>query len=290
MFSLRHLIQEGLDSMVTLKPEPRNEIWASDLGKSYADRFLSMKGVPYTNPSDGYSLQNFFIGIGVERAFLQQVELCMVPTIESKKIRIERAGCLPVVGRADLLFEVSSWADVRDRVNDYVKKTEAANDLQIRKKLQLLEVVKHWEQKFPKGIPKTVFEIKSINSWALRYHKTDAQLLNAYPHYLLQLTAYMIGHNLTEGGLIFIAKDAGKNFGYIREIPVKLDQKLIDMFWEDVEGFSKYFLSNTMPPKEPLVVDGKLNWRMRYSSYHDQLYKNDLIQLQQTNPELFKRK
>lgn len=289
MFSLRNLIQEGLNSMVTLQPEPRNEIWASDLGKSYIDRYMSMKGVPYSNPSDGFSMQHFFIGIGVERAFLQQVELCMMPTVESKKIRIEKDGCLPVVGRADLLFEVPNWDEVEQRIDDYVQKTELASDLQIRKKLQLREVVQHWRKKFPSGIPKSVYEIKSINSWALKYNKTDEALLNAYPHYLMQLTAYMLGHNLTEGGLIFIAKDAGKNYGFIREIPVYLSDKLVKMFWQDVEEFSDYFLNNKVPPKEPLVVNGKLNWRVRYSSYHDKIYKNDIEQLRHSNPELFKK-
>ena len=272
MFSLQKLLQEGLNSVVTLKPEPRNEIWVSDVGKPFIDRYLSMKGVPYSNPSDGNSLQNFIIGSGIEKAYIDQVKLCMIPEVETKKIRIEIPGCLPVSGRSDLLLNVSNWQEVKDRIDKYLEDAEIP-ELRKIKKLRLLKIVEHWEKQFPNGIPKSVYEIKSINSWALKYHKTDEALLAAYPHYVMQLVGYMIGHKLKEGGLIFIAKDAGKNYGHIKEIHVQLTPELENKFIDDVKRFSQYFLSNQQPPPEPLLVNGKLNWKVRYSAYYNQIYK-----------------
>lgn len=278
MFSLQKLLQEGLDSVVTLKPEPRNEIWVSDVGKPFIDRFLNMKGTPYSNPSDGSSLQNFIIGSGIEKAYIDQVKLCMIPEIETKKIRIEIPGCLPVSGRSDLLLNVSSWQEVKDRIDKYLEDAEIP-ELRKIKKLRLLKLVENWEKKYPTGIPKSVYEIKSINSWALKYHKTDEALLAAYPHYVMQLVGYMIGHKLTEGGLIFIAKDAGKNYGHIKEIQVKLTPELEKKFIDDVKQFSQYFLTNTQPPIEPLLINGKLNWKVRYSAYYNQIYKTEVDKL-----------
>lgn len=276
MFGLQFLIQDLLESATTLTPEPRSEIWASDLGKPYLDRWLSMKGFPYTNPATGESLQNFLIGSAIEQGFVNLLRICMIPTASGNngnenRVKVELPGCLPVVGRPDLIVEVKSWKEVEDRVDEYLKSEKP--ERQKQKKLRLLKLLDYWKAEYPDGLPKTVFEIKSISSRALAYNKNRG-LLEAYPHYKLQLYTYIKAMELDEGRIIFIAKDYGKNGGVIHEYVIKRSEEMDQAFEKDVREFSHYFLNNERPPFEEIVKDGRINWRARFSSYYDLLYKD----------------
>jgi len=118
-------------------------------------------------------------------------------------------------------------------------------------------------------LQRTVFEVKSLNSYAFKYHRGHQGLSNAYPHHKLQLYSYLRGLGLTEGHLLYVARDTG----WMEEIVVRETDDLEQAWIRDVEVMSGYYLSDERPPLEPTEIDGKANWRVKYSRYRDYLYR-----------------
>lgn len=315
MYSIGYLVRDLLGSTASDTPEKRNEIWASDLGKPFVDRYLKMKGVPYSNPIDGEGLQNFILGKSAEEAFADLLNICKIPNTSQNKVVVRKQGCLDVTGRLDLFLGVPDWKDMLDRVDESIKQElEKEKELKetvyvydinknsrfkeerdkknysarfIEKKKKLIEMIKKWEAQYPNGLENKVAEIKTISLSAMKYHKTKHDLLTAYPQYTLQLYTYMLALGLDQGTLIFITKGMGKNYSWLEEIPVFRSDELDQMFWNDVENFSKYFLEDKQPPIEPIFDQSgkkpRINWKVTYSSYYDLLYKAEVDKIKESS-------
>ena len=127
-----------------------------------------------------------------------------------------------------------------------------------------------WQKRCPEGLLPTVFEVKSLNSAAFKYHRGQEGLSNAYPHHRLQLYTYMRSLELAEGHLVYVARDTG----WIEEVILRPTEKLEQAWLHDVETMSHYYQGEQRPPLEPLEIEGKKNWRVRYSRYKDYLYQD----------------
>jgi len=260
-WSIKYLISDLLAGGATTKPDPREEIWASDLGKPLYDTICKLNGVPYTNPTDGGGMVTFLLGKAIEKGIYEMLTQCGIAYEGQDKINVQLSNCLPVVGRPDLVIEVKDWADVENNIQllsrrDY--RTEG-----------MLAVVAQLKSKYPNGLKKTPFEIKSINSMALRYNKTKG-MANAYPYHHLQLYTYMKAMGIDEGHLLYLAKDTG----YMEEVIVKKTKELDKKWCDEVSKISQWYKSKQIPPMEPLMVNGKKNWLVEYSPYKDFIYQS----------------
>ena len=267
-WNIRDLLGDLMGASAKTQPQPRAEVWASDLGKPYVDRWLEMKGVPYSNPATGKDLMRFFLGKQIEIGIEGMLTRCGLPFRSQEKLRVEQEHCLPVVGRADLILEIADWRDLFKAVDERLSQCrERPGECDRWQALQgLLEL---WNQRSPQGLLPTVFEIKSLNSAAFRYHRGSDGLSHAYPHHRLQLYTYMHGLGLQEGHLVYVARDTG----WMEEVVVRPSEELQAAWQQDVETMTHYYESDQRPPLEPLVVNGKDNWRVSYSRYKDHLYK-----------------
>lgn len=268
-WSIQYLIKDLLGYTADTNPKARDYIWASDLGKPYIDTYLKMKGYPYSNPADGKGLMIFFLGRALEQGLkdiLKQVDIA-----HDVEERLEvKAGpsskYLPVVGKPDIVLEVKDWSKVTEKVK---KRLDEAEDERATNKLQaLLALIEDWKTRYPKGLKRVVFEVKSVNSWAFKYNKRMGGLLNAYPHHKFQLYTYMKGLNLNEGHMIYVAKDTG----FMEETVIKLGGEYEEVWKKEIQTISEHYNSDKRPKAEPLMVDGKKNWRVNYSPYKDYVY------------------
>ena len=257
-----------------IRPKPcrkkREEIWLSDLGKAYIDRCCRLNGVPYTNPATGKDLITFFLGNQIEQGLVGMLTTCGIAHTSQDRVEVKTEGCLPVVGKSDLFLEVDDWKKVVCQIDEMIAQLEGEEKPQrlIAKKEALKRIVAQWQERYPMGLRKTVFEVKSINSRAFTYNRRNGGLSNAYPHHRLQLYTYLKGLGIEEGHIIYVAKDTG----WIEEVVIKANAKLEAEWQEDVQTMSRYYLEDIRPPLEPLMVEGKKNWRATYSRYYDMLY------------------
>lgn len=261
-WNLKDLLGDLMGATAKVKPEPRAVIWASDLGKPYVDRWLQMKGMPYSNPPTGESLMTFFLGKQIEAGLEQMLTRCGIAFRAQERLTLEEQGFLPVVGKPDLIAAVDDWS----AVSDYLVQDRGAEDVIERESLERL--LNSWQEQHPQGLPCTVFEVKSLNSYAFKYHRGEEGLSNAYPHHKLQLYTYLRGLGLDEGHLLYVARDTG----WIEEVVIRPTEALEQAWLDDVGRMSAYYWHDERPPLEPRTLDGKPNWRVTYSRYRDYLY------------------
>jgi len=254
-WSINYLISDMLGGGASLKPEPRNEIWASDLGKPVFDTYHKMKGTPYTNPTDGKGMITFLLGKAIEQGVYNMLKDVGLAYESQERVKVELPNCLPVVGRPDLILEVENWDVAISNVSHLNKRDYRIDGLK--------EVLKRYKEQYPNGLKKTPFEIKSINSMALRYNKVKG-MAQAYPFHHLQLYTYMKAMGFDEGHLLYIAKDTG----YMEEVVVKATTEL-DKKWNDEVVKISNAMKGDEPTPPPLKIDGKANWEVEYSNYKD---------------------
>ena len=111
------LLSDLMGATAQTEPTPRQEIWASDLGKPYIDRWLQMKGVPYSNPPTGETLMTFFLGKQIEIGIGEMLTRCGIAFRAQERVEVIVEDCLPVAGRPDLITAVADWG----AVGEYVK-------------------------------------------------------------------------------------------------------------------------------------------------------------------------
>ena len=264
---LKDLLSELMGATDQSELAPRQTIWASDLGKPYIDRWLQMKGVPYSNPPSGETLMTFFLGKQIEIGIGEMLTRCGIAFRAQERVEVLVEDCLPVVGRPDLIAAVADW----QAVADYVEQELDGHDVHdgYPELAPVRRLLSSWQARYPQGLPCAVFEIKSLNSYAFRHHRGKEGVANAYPHHHLQLYTYMRGLGLEEGHLLYIARDTG----WIEEVVLHPTPELEQAWLEDVTQMSAYIVEDRRPPLEPLTVNGKDNWRVRYSRYRDYLYQ-----------------
>ena len=272
-WSIDKLLSGLMGYAAEVKPNPRSEIWASDIGKPFSDRWLSMKGIPYSNPIDGKSLANFFLGKQIELGLIEMLKGCGLAFQSQDRIVVNEPGCLPVAGRPDLILGVEDWNLVFDNINKHISELLSSGledvGVQIEKQNSLKELVRGWSEAYPNGLPKTIFEIKTINTNAFNFHKRGAGLSEANPQYKLQLYTYMKSYGL-DGRIVYVSKNDGR----MEEVIVNRTLELEAEWLADVQTMTRYYYNDSMPEKEPLMVNGKRNWKIDYSRYKDFLYNN----------------
>jgi len=268
-WNIKDLVADLMGATAELEPEPRADIWGSDMGKPYVDRWLQMKGVPYSNPPTGKSLMAFFLGKQIEMGVEQMLMRCGVGYRSQERLTVQYPDCLPVVGRPDLVVQVTNWQDIIAAADGNREDSPGDHPRTEAQQQALKAMLAEWQERYPEGLPTTVFEVKSLNSFAFKYHRGEEGLSNAYPHHKLQLYTYMRGLGLREGHLIYVARDTG----WMEEVVVRETEELETAWSRDVEIMSYYFLSDERPPLEPAQVDGTDNWRVKYSRYRDYLYQ-----------------
>jgi len=274
-WSIDELLSSLIGFAADTNPHPRAEIWASDVGKPFIDRFLSMKGQVYSNPIDGKTMMTFFLGRQIETGLIEMLNSCNLSFEAQERITIQVPGCLPVVGRPDLILEVKNWEDVLKDIDENIKKLMTDNledvDVQVSKKQVLKQIVATWQEKYPSGLERTPFEIKSINTNAFNYYMKDKDGFKfAHPQYQLQLYTYMIYYKLEKGRLVYVSKNDGK----LAEVVIRRSAEMDKMWYDDIKTMSDYFNKNELPPLEPLKIGKKSNWKVDYSRHKDYLYKN----------------
>ncbi|MHB1356691.1 MAG: hypothetical protein ACYCZF_12040 [Anaerolineae bacterium] len=266
-WNIKDLLADLMGTTAELEPEPRAEIWASDLGKPYVDRWLQMMGIPYSNPLTGKTLMTFFLGKQIEVGVEQMLIRCGVGCRSQERLVVQQPDCLPVVGRPDLVVQVANWETLTAVEDAQWEDSPRDRMALVAQKQALKALLSGWRERYPEGLPTTVFEVKSLNSYAFKYHRGEEGLSNAYPHHRLQLYTYMRGLGLTEGHLVYVARDTG----WMEEVVVRETEQLEKAWIQDIEMMSYYYLSEKRPPLEPAQVDGKDNWRVSYSRYKDYL-------------------
>lgn len=236
----------------------RDYMWASELGKNYYERYLKMNAIKPDFDYEERVLRKFEAGNFFERIVGFVLVSAGLLIYDNKPYEIPAdKDHLRISVRPDFVAGGKpDWEKARKNVDEELLFKLMPNLGRIAN-----QVVKVFSEKYPDGLKELVFEIKSLNSmvfWAKRDY-----LREAYPHHLLQTFAEMKATGLNEGRLFYISKDDLTT----AEFPLFInDEKLNEIYEQDVKGMTHYIRQGIEPPKpESIVFDPKKNLRFQYN-------------------------
>lgn len=243
--------------------KPRDYIYASEIGKSYIDVFLTLKGEKPSNDFSLTTMRKFDAGMIWEKIIEIVLKRMGILKETQKNCQYQIENNLPVFGRLDFL--AGGFVD-KEKANyklDKIKDLLPENVYEVSKKII--------EQLAGRELKEIILELKSISSFMFDKYETSGQ---ANHNHRLQLIHYLLSLNKDEGHIIYISKDDAR----LLEIGVFNPSFVNDEYKKWVVEFSNYFKNNELPPKEKEIIFdeewGKftINWRVMYSSYLTKIY------------------
>lgn len=263
-WSFAQIWNESLEQREERKLEPRQHIWASELGGPFIDRWYKMKGVEPSNPFDPRSLRKFEAGRVFE--WLVEMVLARAGILKSANEWVEYqvpGGCR-ITGKLDhLAGGFPDWEKAKTELSHnelppFILKAAGA-------------VIEYFQKKYPKGLKDIILEVKSVGS--NKFHRYETFKVADIGH-SLQLFHYLKAKNMPEGHMVYISKDDL----CLAEIGVLNPSPIGKLYEEDARKMKEYLGSKTPPPKENPIyfdeVEGKFvaNWKIGYSQYLTMLY------------------
>ncbi len=237
----------------------RDNMWASELGGAYLDRYLKMKATPMTNPPNPRSRRKFeagnlmewVVGLILKRAGI---------LIESQEwLSHQYPDLLKVTGKLDFLAGGKPNADISSIIElglpAFFNKTALA-------------ILSYFTEKYPNGLKETILEIKSCSSFIFeKYNQGEAD-----KKHVLQAFHYLKAKGMPEAHIVYISKDDLR----ICEVGVYNTSETEELYKTDISNMTN-FINNRIEPekeKEVLFEDGKFkqNYKVAYSTYLTKLY------------------
>lgn len=250
------------------KYEPRDIIWASEIGSPFIDRWLKMRAIPFTNPYDVRKLRVFEAGHLFEwivERVLRKAGI-LIDTQQTAYFRpsdypSQYKDLLGVWGRYDM--EGGGKPNYQQAM-DLIKQDK----LPISLEQVAVKIIEKFSQLYPHGLKNLICEVKSTHSLAFWAHLEE--LKEAYLHHRLQLYTYLRFFG-KDGKIIYISRDDLS----IQEVDVNVEDTELEKLWfEDIKQISHYHKTNTQPPQEPdIIFDEKKQewvvnkWRVGWSVF-----------------------
>lgn len=244
-WSIQTVWNEVLSMANERELKPRREIWASEIGRDYYERYLKMQGVPPPLSYPNRVQRIFAAGDFFERivGYIFIVSGLLKADNEKKVIKGE-TDTLDVGVRPDYVAGgLPDWQKVKQEIE-----TNPMFNFMPKVKTIAERLVSQLREKYPNGLRNLVYEIKSINSQVF-WSKKD-YLKEAYPHHVLQLYTGMKAYGFQEGRLLYVSKDDLT----VAEFPIFASEELEDRWQQDVKEMSSYILASEPPPKPENVV------------------------------------
>lgn len=237
--------------------EPRDHIWASELGKGYYERYLKMNAIAPDFDYDERVLRKFEAGNFFEKLIGFVLMSSGLLKFDNRWYQIPADdNHLAVSVKPDFIAGGKpDWNIVKQDLQTNLLFDLMPNLARISKKL-----VENLSEKYPDGLKDLVYEIKSVNSqvfWAKKDYLSEA-----YPHHQLQCFAEMKATGLPEGRILYISKDDLT----VAEFSLRLDNlSLNERYEEDVIKMTEYIKKGIEPVKpESIVFDPQKKLRFQY--------------------------
>lgn len=242
--------------------EPRDHLWASEIGGSVIDRWHKLKGTPYTNPPNSRSMRKFMAGDIWEWIIKTVLIRAGIPYKTQERVRVEYDGLLAITGKVDFVVGGSiNYQQALDRLEQ--------EDIPDFIKTPVRAIIDDFSVKYPEGIPEKNIEVKSVSSYMFEKILKDNKPLS---HHLLQATIYKLSSNRTTD-ILYVSRDDCRLMQFNIDHVTNEVEKLIK---QDLEQITKFYRDDIEPPKEELISFNNdtfsLNWKIQYSPYLSMLY------------------
>lgn len=262
--------------------QPRDYLWASDLGKADIDTFLAMKGEQPTNRPDIRSLRKFDMGNileGVVAKVLDRSGIVKWLPSDEKRVYGNEPGCLKVSGRFDILldgkpdFEKAKVGLEKELKALLGKVDDPYQEYILRKSINMANYYLEKDEKVE--YTKVITEVKSMALYTFNMVEESNEPIDAHVMQTYHYVAYNKINASKTARLFCLSKDDTRllEFG----ISGGEGSRYREMYLDAVRRKSQFYQNDEMPPKEPMLVfeRGQLRTnviKVGYSGYLTKLY------------------
>lgn len=244
--------------------EPRDYMYASELGKGVADVVLKMRGEEPSNPPNARSIRKFEAGDVHE--WIVKVVLIRAGILQGSQDRYktQMPGMVPVSGRLDFI------AGGKPEYNTALAEIEGLNLPPIIGRASRA-VVEALQARYPEGLEPRIIEVKSQSAFVFDAMERTGR---SSKNHRLQLFHYMQALGHLSGSIVYICRDDLR----LREVEVFNDDETRAEYEQEIAEVSRVYLKGEMVPLESHIVYDEdeerfsKNWKVAYSSYLTKLY------------------
>jgi len=171
-----------------------------------------------------------------------------------------RLGETPTKAIDDRTLRVFECGKIFEKwVIDMITKNVEDWDEQVEVSLTEYDAVGHYDIR----IGEVINELKTVHSKKFWYMQKDGK---PDEHYMMQLMFYLMATGKKEGHLVYVSKDDLSIAEYI----LYADNEAIkNKVIEELEILNECWKTKTLPPAQPLEINGKSNWKATYCNYHE---------------------
>lgn len=267
-WTLSKVWNESIAKRIERPVEPREKMYASELGRADVDIFLKLKGEVPSNPPNERSFRKFAAG----DAFEWFVRLVLVRSgiyiASQTPVKITLPDCIEVSGKLDFIAGgVPRYSEAQEEIDRLILLLELPDVFhQIA-----TNIISYFKENYPDGLDEKILEVKSVASFGFeRIEKTN----KPFAGHDLQNFHYAYGLQ-KEGAICYICRDDLRMY----EIPIlPNDQKLLARYKEKIARVSKFYKDDVQPPVEQILVyDEEMgrfskNFNVEYSAFLTKLY------------------
>lgn len=249
-WQLSEIWNQSFETVPEEKIKKRNYLYASELGNSCIEIFYKLKGEPYTNTFSAANRRKMEAGKLFEAIVRYVLKRAGILKKSQQEANCQIPGCLEVHGRLDFIaggqIDIAQAEECNGLTKILFDELEFPR-IYLDIANQTFEMVKRLAGQKNDTLQVYVLELKSVSDFVYRLIENATRPLNFHHqqgfHYLYALKMKV-----------------GK-VGYINRDDVRIMEKKIENNAESyksyaawIEMMSDYVISNTVPPKEPLVL------------------------------------
>lgn len=264
-WSFQKIWNESLEKPDLRTYEPRDYLWASELGKIETDVWLRMRGEEPTNPPNNRSLRKFEAGNLWES--IVEIILIRAGIMQGTQDRVKFGyeGLLEVSGKIDF---------IAGGVVDPEKAKAELSGLHLPEKtlMAIGNIVDYLAETYPDGLEKKALEVKSVSSFMMNAIEATERPLAIHR---LQAYHYTKHPEIERTDIVYLCREDCRMF----ECPVIANTPAIEAEYRGwIETYTKNYHSDEMPEKgKPIVFDedmGKfsINRQIGWSPYLTKVY------------------
>jgi hypothetical protein len=258
---------QSLEERTDRELKARDNLWASELGKSPVDLYFKLRAVPLTNPPNARSLRKFEAGNVFEWIVSLILKRAGILKESQRWSSYQYEGLLQVTGKCDFIAGGIPNLEMFEKELGSLELPEVF----MRGGRKILQ---YFAEKYPNGLDEMPLEIKSVSSFM--FESLERKGAANWIH-RLQAFHYLKSENRPRANIVYICRDDLRMMEFVVLNPSPVE----DEYRNAIATITKYHLANEIPPLEkPIVFEedmGKFarNFNVAYSGYLTKLYGID---------------
>jgi hypothetical protein len=247
--------------------QPRDYLWATDLGKADVDTYLKMMGEEPSNPPNARSMHKFMAGDFWEGFVYWFLTFAGILRSSQERLTYQYPDLLMVSGRPDFIAGGRPDYEKALALTVQFPMTDPVRDF-------ILRFIKNMRAEYEgKDLKEIVIECKSVGSFIFpRYQRANA---TASIDHVYQIFHYLKSQARDEGHIAYFSKDDSlmAEFGVFNP-----DAEIEAKYRGRIETLTGYYRAKQQPPLEnEIVFDEEAfrfakNWKIEYSPFLTKLY------------------